>query len=335
MVKNVVVNVSVSGWAAQDLFDMVYNGNGAFLRSFHRHVNGDPDASVGEWEDDQRTVTFCTPVDAPGLIKRMLPQDTIQVVERQQRGCETDGSLTLTSTPVPVVPGAAMFTTRAVLTFNDSGNGECQIHAMVTCSASGPYGLIGTVESFMAEAGKKSLLQFLEAVKALVPGVQAVPPPLVAASVATGLPAPAAATIAAVPASSSFGPARVAAAGHAELPEQFYDAPELLLPPTPSSGGGQPEELDAAQLYLRYMCRTSDQTVGLLQALELQVRSLHDTVADLHRMVDEERRRRAWWPDLPHTVSTRGAVLGAMLLASSAAAAALMISRRQRTMAVA
>lgn len=71
------------------------------------------------------------------------------------------------------------------------------------------------------------------------------------------------------------------------------------------------------------------------QALELQVRSLHDTVADLHRMVDEERRRRAWWPDLPHTVSTRGAVLGAMLLASSAAAAALMISRRQRTMAVA
>lgn len=178
----------------------------------------------------------------------------------------------------------------------------------------------GTVESFMAEAGKKSLLQFLEAVKALVrhaclfrvyvynpcvrnkfcaagkpaklfegrrachgayeaeietvchvpscvqvPGVQAVPPPLVAASVATGLPAPAAATIAAVPASSSFGPAPVAAAGHAELPEQFYDAPELLLPPTPSSGGGQPEELDAAQLYLRYMCRTSDQTVGLLQ----------------------------------------------------------------------
>jgi hypothetical protein len=91
-----------------------------------------------------------------------------------------------------------------------------------------------------------------------------VPPPPVAASVATGLPAPAAATIAAVPASSSVGPAP-AAAGHGELPEQFYDAPELLPPPTPNSGGGQPEELDAAQLYLRYMCRTSDQTVGLLQ----------------------------------------------------------------------
>jgi hypothetical protein len=75
MVKNVVVNVTVGGWAAQvgvqpalvplnacrwaggrtqtvrasstmsalqDLFDLVYNGNGAFLRSFHRQVNGDP-----------------------------------------------------------------------------------------------------------------------------------------------------------------------------------------------------------------------------------------------------------------------------------------------------
>ena len=37
-----------------------------------------------------------------------------------------------------------------------------QVLAVVTCSAAGPYGLTGTIESFMAETARKSLQEFLD-----------------------------------------------------------------------------------------------------------------------------------------------------------------------------
>jgi hypothetical protein len=45
-----------------------------------------------------------------------------------------------------------------------------------------------------------------------------------------------------------------------EPAEQFFDAEE---PPLPAAGM---RFEDSALLYLRYMCRSGDQTVGLLQA---------------------------------------------------------------------
>ncbi len=93
----------------------------------------------------------------------------------------------------------------------------------------------------------------------------------------TFLQAPAAASPTAAPAAEAAAVAAGAiAAGPApaaESAEHFYDAVELPLPPLPSvpavpaavpSGDGLRFE-DAALLYLRYMCRTGDQTVGLLQ----------------------------------------------------------------------
>lgn len=59
------------------------------------------DASVGEWDGDQRTVSFTTPVDAPAMIKRLIGMDVIRVVETQRRAFGPDGSATLVSRVVP------------------------------------------------------------------------------------------------------------------------------------------------------------------------------------------------------------------------------------------
>lgn len=75
-------------------------------------------------------------------------------------------------------------------------------------------------------------------------------------SQAAAPPAPAPAT----PPHSQDGAAAPAAAARTEPAEQFFDAEE---PPLPAAGMCFE---DSALLYLRYMCRSGDQTVGLLQA---------------------------------------------------------------------
>lgn len=193
-----------------------------------------------------------------------------------------------------------------------------QVDAAVTCSASGPYGLAGTIEAFMADSASKSLREFLDS---LLKFVQVrtqwqlerlrLQPKRLARCAPCGLPAmlphcfrarrtpcwalrwhpdynvdrtlpghallpssPQAPAAGAAPAGAAAGAAAPAAAAPAgEAAELFYDAVELPLPPLPAvpavpavvpSGDGLRFE-DAALLYLRYMCRTGDQTVGLLQ----------------------------------------------------------------------
>ena len=97
-----------------------------------------------------------------------------------------------------------------------------------------------------------------------VPASVGAPEPAIPAAVAA-----AAAAAATIPAAA---PAAAGAAVAAAEAEQFFDATELpalplALPaaaPFPESGEGLRFE-DSALLYLRYMCRTGDQTVGLLQ----------------------------------------------------------------------
>lgn len=67
----------------------------------------------------------------------------------------------------------------------------------------------------------------------------------------------------------------------------------------------------------------------IVQALELQVSSLQEKVSALQAAADERSRNRRWLPELPETVSTRQALLGAALLASASAAAALLYGRQQ------
>lgn len=317
MVRSVSFGIKVQGYSAQALFDLAYGDDTTFLRSYHREVNA-CDATVSSWGGDgQRTVVFTTPVDAPAFIKRLVGKDVMRVEEEQLREALPGGGWRLTSRPAPDMPGGARFVTEAVFTFADAAGGGCQVDAAVTCSASGPYGLAGTIEAFMADSASKSLREFLDS---LLKFVQA----------------PAAGAAPAGAAAGAAAPAAAAPAG--EAAELFYDAVELPLPPLPAvpavpavvpSGDGLRFE-DAALLYLRYMCRTGDQTVGLLQVLELHVRSLQEKVAALQAADEERRRRRRWLPEIPDTVSTRQALLGATLLASGAAAGALLLARRQQ-----
>jgi hypothetical protein len=93
-----VINSSHPFPCKQDLFDLVYgDGSSVFLRHFHTTVNKDPHASVGEWVGDSRVISFNAPVDAPGVIKRLVGSDTIRVVETLRRAYAPDGSITLVS----------------------------------------------------------------------------------------------------------------------------------------------------------------------------------------------------------------------------------------------
>jgi len=65
------------------------------------------------------------------------------------------------------------------------------------------------------------------------------------------------------------------------------------------------------------------------QALEAQLRSLEAKVSQLQAADAERQLRRRWLPEIPDTISTRQALLGAALLACSSAAAALMYSSRR------
>ena len=68
----------------------------------------------------------------------------------------------------------------------------------------------------------------------------------------------------------------------------------------------------------------------LLQAVESQVRALNEQVAQLQAEAVQQRRQRRWLPELPETIGTRQALLGAGLLATASAATVLLWSSRAR-----
>ena len=44
----------------------------AVFRQYHATANADPHADVGTWKDGRRTVSFCTPIQAPQIVKKTL-----------------------------------------------------------------------------------------------------------------------------------------------------------------------------------------------------------------------------------------------------------------------
>lgn len=64
--------------------------------------------------------------------------------------------------------------------------------------------------------------------------------------------------------------------------------------------------------------------------LEQQVRQLEGKVSALQSAAEERARNRRWLLELPETIGTRQAVLGAALVATASAAAALMYGGRRQ-----
>ena len=133
------------------------------MRSFHANVNGDDKAAVPGWEGNRRIVAFRSPVNAPAMLKSLIGSEFIDVQDTQTFQANENGSFRVESKPIPNVPGASNFSSTAVLLIcNEPGQRSCTIHGTVSCSASGPWGLINTVETFMAREAHNVLKRFLE-----------------------------------------------------------------------------------------------------------------------------------------------------------------------------
>lgn len=120
-----------------------------------------------------------------------------------------------------------------------------QVHARVSCSAAGPYGLSGAIEGFMAETAKASLVEFFEFCARFL-----------AASGAERLLAGASEARALLEGLAAPSPAQLPRADS----EAWADAEALPLPAADSDS--------TEVLYLRYLCSTGDQAVALLQRMD-------------------------------------------------------------------
>eukprot|EP00887_Chlorella_sp_A99_P005320 scaffold1.g5320.t1 len=336
MPKTVQLQIAVPGCTAQAFFDAVYGGSTCLLQ-FHREVNKCETPSATELVDGHRSVTFTTPVDAPAFLRRLIGTDAVPVVESQAVSRDASGAIVVRSDPVPQFPGADKFRTLGITTIRDTAGG-CQarkregerrgwIDAVVECSASGPYGLTGTIEGFMAATALKSMQEFWGFCQAYVArliasGQLEAVEPVEPAAPAVAAAEPAAAAVLLEPAGELEG-------------EAFYDAQDALagdlarLPEPPA--GVRFEE--AALLYLRYLCRTGDQQVAVLQAVEKRLVRLEQAAADATTAAAEQRQcgagAAAWllrwqWPDM---LSTRQALLLAGLASTSSA---LLVLRWER-----
>ena len=157
-------SLHVSFCDAQDCFALIW-GDPSFMRQYHESVNGDCDAQVPQWVDNwQRQISFTMPINAPSVVMRLIGADTITVLESQKVSfdLEDGGTIRLESVPKPQIPGADRFSSVSCVQIRDcAGEDGCLVEVEVSCSATGPYGLISTIEHFMSETAKKSVEQLL------------------------------------------------------------------------------------------------------------------------------------------------------------------------------
>jgi hypothetical protein len=290
--REVLDSQVVAGCTAEEFFALVYVDRN-FLRRFHSDVNHDDRASVPPWAGGRRALRFRTPVDAPALIKRLIGADCVEVVEEQSfRRHLEDGSIEVTSSPVPQIPGAAQFASACRLLLRDT-EGGCRVEAAVRCTASGPYGLVATIECFMAQAARQSLAQFLHFCRAHVQVLAAnggMPAALAAAAASADAAAaatkpeegapPAVEAAAAAPAQAEAAAppsAEAAALAGAEAEaEEWWDADDFRPSARLEPGSAT---LDVLALYLQCLCRTGDQALAALEAIDARLARMEAAAA--------------------------------------------------------
>lgn len=248
--------------ALQAFFQAVYE-DPRMLQRFHADVNLDENAEVPAFQGNARTLTFHTPINAPAVVSRIIGTGVIQVTETQEFAVNEDGTIQIISTPVPQVAMASYFSSGAVLVLRDGPEGGCEIDATVTCVATGPYGLIGTIESFMAEAAKKSLADFLgyaaEYVAMRQPNGHVAPP-----TAAMPILAPRLQEEAQTPLPSSL-----------EDTAEFFDVEDgvsMLGEPGPGS-------LDVLATQLQQIAKTSEQTAAALRSIDARLARVEALIA--------------------------------------------------------
>lgn len=196
------------------------------------------------------------------------------------------------SCPAPQIPGASGFTSSAIVTITQERDGCVSIEGMCRCQAVGPWGLTGTIESFMASEAKTTLRQFLDFCSNYIGELRR--------SGAFE------ATLAGVP-SLPHVPMLETEIGRPTVPEgepgaEFYDAEDDVLP---SSGlpelqdlisregeapAASPLTIDILLLYLKYISRNGDETNQLLKSIDRNLECLVEK--------SNAPERKGWWAEL-------------------------------------
>ncbi len=302
----------------QAFFRLVYLDS-SFLRRFHAQVNNDDDAIVPSWDPRTKTrdLTFRTPVNAPSIIANLIKTDSINVIESQSVEILPNRSIQVESTPVPQIPGASNFSSTATIHIEKSnrptgsGGGDgCSISATVLVTATGPWGLTSTIESFMATAAQQSLRQFLgfccqeindlqnagalDAALSRIPSLEeafiSVPPlPLQGVGVMVT--------------------EEIEDNGEGMVGE-FYDAEEAASAML-DLAGLQPEEVsEVLSLSLRYLYKSVDENTAILRSIDARLQRL-----------EELQRKSSTWRDSFDKVSRAIAEINSRQVALFAAGA--------------
>lgn len=144
---------------SQALFGLL-NVRPACQKAYHTAINHDPEASIPDWDLDtrSRTLTYFKPLDAPAMIRKLAGADALRVVDIQSvsRQASPEGSILLTSNPIPEMPGANKFQAPVRMVYRRCADDSCEVHGNWAwegaCTAAHQCRLGGQTDSVFAPA---------------------------------------------------------------------------------------------------------------------------------------------------------------------------------------
>jgi len=163
MVKESAQSAFIPGCTVKDFFEILYADESA-VKAYHKEADKDEKAQVESWQGTTRTVHFTMPLQLPAVLAKLVGGSAIPVKEIQTVETDSSGALYVTSTPLIGVPGGSKFQAVAKLAVTntaDLGIVGCRVDALVTCTASGPWGLTGMIEGVMVDQSATSVQGYL------------------------------------------------------------------------------------------------------------------------------------------------------------------------------
>jgi len=322
-------------YSLQAFFRLVYLDS-SFLQRFYAQVNNDDDALVPPWDRTRkRDLTFKTPVNAPQLIANLINANCIDIRESQSFNILSTGNIQVESTPVPQIPGASNFSSTATLLIENTIDGcGCSISATVTVTATGPWGLINTIESFMATAAQESLGQFLgfccqeindlqragalQAALARIPRLEEEAPPLL---------------ISLQPQEENKNEEEDDESLRENTLAEFYDAEEAASAVLDLAGLEPEEANEVLSLSLRYLFKSLDENTAILRSIDKRLERLEQKRKDAFTWKDLVENLWAKVPSV-ETHSSRQMVFFLGGAVTSAAITTLFYRTRARNLSV-
>lgn len=106
------------------------------LKAYHAAVNNDPEANIPDWDagTKTRTLVYSKPLDAPAVIRKLAGADTLKVVDTQVVSRQAgDGSIVISSDPIPEMAGANKFKAPVRMVFRAAESSSCEVGVLFVC----------------------------------------------------------------------------------------------------------------------------------------------------------------------------------------------------------